>query len=146
MGYLTAKTGTIQIGAAILNIYSRSPGTLIKTAAGLDNVSGGRAIIGLGASGPQVIEGWHGLPYAKPLGRTREVIDLMRAGLRREKLESDGIITLPLSTENGAVPGLGQALKILTKPDRSSLTNDIASLGQKSGAQAPATVAGGQPH
>src|SRR3546814_1189966 len=73
MGYLAAKTETIEIGAAILNIYSRTPGTLIQTAAGLDNVSGGRAIIGLGASGPQVIEGWHGLPYAKPLGRTREV-------------------------------------------------------------------------
>ncbi|HEY9563832.1 MAG TPA: LLM class F420-dependent oxidoreductase [Nocardioides sp.] len=136
MGYLAAKTETIEIGAAILNIYSRTPGTLIQTAAGLDNVSGGRAIIGLGASGPQVIEGWHGLPYAKPLGRTREVIDLMRAGLRREKLESDGIIKLPLSKENGAVTGLGKALKILTHPERSSVPIYIAGLGQKSVEQA----------
>src|SRR5690606_353593 len=67
MGYLAAKTDTIQIGAAILNIYSRTPGALLQTAAGLDNVSGGRAIIGLGASGPQVIEGFHGVPYRKPL-------------------------------------------------------------------------------
>ncbi|MDN5895785.1 MAG: LLM class flavin-dependent oxidoreductase, partial [Nocardioides sp.] len=64
MGYLAARTETIEIGAAILNIFSRTPGTLIQTAAGLDNVSGGRAIIGLGASGPQVIEGWQGLPYS----------------------------------------------------------------------------------
>src|SRR3546814_17282049 len=129
MGYLTAKTGTIQIGAAILNIYSRSPGTLIKTAAGLDNVSGGRAIIGLGASGPQVIEGWHGLPYAKPLGRTREVIDLMRAGLRREKLESDGILKLPLPKENGAVTGLGKELNNLPPPAPSHLPHHNPRLG-----------------
>src|SRR5881397_4020618 len=71
MGYLAAKTSTIEIGAAILNVYSRTPGALLQTAAGLDNVSGGRAVLGLGASGPQVIEGFHGMPYANPLGRTR---------------------------------------------------------------------------
>ena len=68
MGYLAAVTETVEIGAAILNVYSRTPALLAQTAAGLDNVSGGRAIIGLGASGPQVIEGWHGMPYSKPLG------------------------------------------------------------------------------
>ncbi len=57
MGYLAAKTETVEIGSAILNIYSRTPGTILQTAAGLDNVSGGRAVLGLGASGPQVIEG-----------------------------------------------------------------------------------------
>src|SRR3954465_14574653 len=76
MGYLAAKTETIEIGAAILNVFSRTPGALLQTAAGLDNVRGGRAILGLGASGPQVIEGFHGLPYANPLGRTREVVEL----------------------------------------------------------------------
>ncbi|QIX25833.1 LLM class F420-dependent oxidoreductase [Nocardioides sp. JQ2195] len=136
MGYLAAKTETIEIGAAILNIYSRTPGTLIQTAAGLDNVSGGRAIIGLGASGPQVIEGWHGVPYAKPLGRTREVIDLMRAGLRREKLSADGIFHIPLDKEHGAVTGLGKSLKILTHPERDSVPIYIAGLGQKSVTQA----------
>src|SRR6476660_2154743 len=90
MGYLAAKTETVEIGAAILNVYSRTPGALAQTAAGLDNVSGGRAILGLGASGPQVIEGWHGLPYDKPLGRTREAIEIIRAALRREKLEYAG--------------------------------------------------------
>ena len=86
MGYLAAKTETIEIGAASSTSTPARPSALLQTAAGLDNVSGGRAIIGLGASGPQVIEGFHGLPYDKPLGRTREVIDLIRRGLRRETL------------------------------------------------------------
>ena len=68
MGYLAAKTETVEIGSAILNIYSRTPSAILQTAAGLDNVSQGRAILGLGASGPQVIEGFHGVPYDKPLG------------------------------------------------------------------------------
>src|SRR5262245_50931332 len=110
MGYLAAKTDTVEIGAAILNVYSRTPGLLAQTAAGLDNVSGGRAIIGLGASGPQVIEGFHGVPYAAPLGRTREVVDIIRRGMRREPLSSDGIFKLPLTKENGAVTGLGKPL------------------------------------
>ena len=96
MGYLAAKTETVEIGPAILNIYSRTPGALLQTAAGLDNVSGGRAVIGLGASGPQVIEGFHGVPYDKPLGRTREIVDIIRRGLRRETLTNDGIYKLPL--------------------------------------------------
>ena len=91
MGYLAAKTEKVEIGSAILNVYSRTPGALAQTAAGLDNVSGGRAILGLGASGPQVIEGWHGMPYEKPLGRTREVVDIVRRALKRERLTNDGI-------------------------------------------------------
>ena len=81
MGYLAARTETVEIGSAILNIFSRTPGALLQTAAGLDNVSGGRALLGLGASGPQVIEGFHGVPYAKPLARTAEIVDLVRRGL-----------------------------------------------------------------
>jgi F420-dependent oxidoreductase-like protein len=130
MGYLAAKTETIEIGAAILNVYSRTPGALAQTAAGLDNVSGGRAILGLGASGPQVIEGWHGLPYTKPLTRTQEVIDVVRMALRRERLEYDGkTVTLPLPADQGI--GLGKPLKMLTKPERSSVPVYVAALGQK---------------
>jgi F420-dependent oxidoreductase-like protein len=136
MGYLAAKTETIEIGSAILNIYSRTPGALLQTAAGLDNVSGGRAILGLGASGPQVIEGFHGVPYSKPLGRTAEVIDIVRRGLKREPLTNDGIIKLPLTKEDGAVTGLGKALKILTHPDRDTIPIYIAGLGPKSVEQA----------
>src|SRR3954451_23486623 len=97
MGYLAARTERLQIGAGILNVFSRTPGAILQTAAGLDNVSAGRAVLGLGASGPQVIEGFHGLPYDKPLARTREVIRLVRSGLRREPLETRGVFDLPVS-------------------------------------------------
>ncbi|QWF21225.1 LLM class F420-dependent oxidoreductase [Nocardioides sp. LMS-CY] len=128
MGYLAAKTETIEIGAGILNVFSRTPGALLQTAAGLDNVSGGRAVIGLGASGPQVIEGFHGLPYDRPLGRTREVISIIRRGLRRETLVHDGrIVTLPLPADQGL--GLGKPLKLLTRPERSAVPIWVAALG-----------------
>ena len=131
MGYLAAKTETIEIGSAILNVYSRTPALLAQTAAGLDNVSGGRAILGLGASGPQVVEGWHGMPYSKPLGRTREAIEIIRAAMRREKLEFEGkSFTLPLPADEGT--GLGKPLKMLTHPERDSVPIYIAALGQKS--------------
>ena len=130
MGYLAAKTETLEIGSAILNIYSRTPSAILQTAAGLDNVSGGRAILGLGASGPQVIEGFHGVAYDKPLTRTREIVDLVRRGLRRETLTHEGSFTLPLPEGQGT--GLGKPLKLLTKPERSSIPIYIAALGKKS--------------
>jgi F420-dependent oxidoreductase-like protein len=130
MGYLAAKTERVEIGSAILNIYSRTPSALLQTAAGLDNVSNGRAIIGLGASGPQVIEGFHGVPYDKPLGRTKEIIELIRSGLRRETLVHEGIFTLPLPEGQGT--GLGKPLKLLTRPERPSIPLYIAALGPKS--------------
>ena len=140
MGYLAAKTETITIGSAILNIYSRTPALLAQTAAGLDYVSDGRAILGIGASGPQVIEGWHGVPYSKPLGRTREIVDIVRRALRREVLTNDGIVQLPLPEEQGT--GLGKPLKMLTHPVRDSIPIYMASLGQKS-VQATAEIADG---
>ena len=131
MGYLAARTSTIEIGAAILNVFSRTPALLAQTAAGLDNVSGGRAILGLGASGPQVIEGWHGMPYSKPLTRTKEAIEVIRAALRREVVEYHGrTIELPLPPEDGT--GLGKPLKMLTRPERDSIPIYIAALGEKS--------------
>jgi F420-dependent oxidoreductase-like protein len=130
MGYLAAKTETVEIGSAILNIYSRTPGALAQTTAGLDNVSNGRAILGLGASGPQVIEGWHGMPYDKPLTRTREVVDIVRAALRRERLQYQGkVFTLPLPPDQGL--GLGKPLKMLTKPERPAVPIYVAALGEK---------------
>jgi F420-dependent oxidoreductase-like protein len=140
MGYLAARTETITIGSAILNIYSRTPALLAQTAAGLDYVSDGRALLGIGASGPQVIEGWHGVPYSRPLGRTREIVDIVRRALRREVLTNDGIIELPLPEEKGT--GLGKPLKMLTHPVRDSVPIYIASLGQKS-VQATAEIADG---
>jgi F420-dependent oxidoreductase-like protein len=146
MGYLAAVTETVEIGSAILNIYSRTPGAILQTAAGLDNVSGGRAILGLGASGPQVIEGFHGVPYSKPLGRTAEVIDIVRRGLKREPLTADGTFHLPLDKEHGAVTGLGKALKLLTRPERDTIPIYIAALGPKSVEQAAEIADGWIPH
>ncbi|MFD4502888.1 LLM class F420-dependent oxidoreductase [Streptomyces sp. NPDC058457] len=123
MGYLAARTERMKIGSAILNVYSRTPALIAQTAAGLDAVSGGRAIIGLGASGPQVIEGWHGKAYDKPLGRTRETIELTRRILRREVIDHHGITDMPRPG------GLGKPLKILTKPVRPAVPLYVASLG-----------------
>ena len=146
MGYLAAKTETVEIGSAILNIYSRTPGALLQTAAGLDNVTAGRALLGLGASGPQVIEGFHGVPYAKPLARTKEVIDIIRSGMRREPLTADGIFQLPLDKEHGAVTGLGKPLKLLTRPERDSIPIYVAALGPKNVEQAAEIADGWLPH
>jgi F420-dependent oxidoreductase-like protein len=140
MGYLAAKTDRLEIGAGILNVYSRTPGALLQTAAGLDNVSGGRAVIGLGASGPQVVEGFHGVPYDKPLGRTREVIEIIRMGLRRESLVHDGIFTLPLPADQGL--GLGKPLKLLNRPERPVVPIWVAALGDRN-VQMTAEVADG---
>ena len=130
MGYLAAKTETVEIGAGILNVFSRTPGALLQTAAGLDNVSGGRAVFGLGASGPQVIEGFHGLAYDKPLTRTREVIEVLRMGLRREPLDFQGkTVQLPLPEGQGL--GLGKPLKLLNKPERADVPIWVAALGDK---------------
>ena len=130
MGYLAAKTERIEIGSAIMNIYSRTPTALGQTAAGLDNVSEGRTILGLGASGPQVIEGWHGVPYDKPTARMREVVDIVRRVLRREVVQNDGVIKLPLPQGQGT--GLGKPLKLLNHPERSIVPIYIAALGRKS--------------
>ncbi|MGH3370953.1 MAG: LLM class F420-dependent oxidoreductase, partial [Nocardioidaceae bacterium] len=130
MGYLAARTERVEIAAGILNVYSRTPGALAQTAAGLDNVSGGRAVLGLGASGPQVIEGWHGLPYDKPLTRTREVVEIVRAALRRETISHQGkVFTLPLPADQGL--GLGKPLKLLNRPERPSVPIYVAALGEK---------------
>jgi F420-dependent oxidoreductase-like protein len=129
MGYLAAKTSRLHIGSAILPIYSRTPALLAQTAAGLDSVSGGRAILGLGASGPQVIEGWHGTEYDRPLGRTKEIIKICRQAWRREPLVNDGIYQLPLPADRGT--GLGKPLKMLTHPVRDQIPIYVAALGDK---------------
>ncbi|WP_426511035.1 LLM class F420-dependent oxidoreductase [Dactylosporangium sp. McL0621] len=129
MGDLAAKTSRLEIGSAILPVYSRTPALLAQTAAGLDAMSGGRAILGLGASGPQVVEGWHGIAYDRPLGRTREVIEVCRRVWRRETLVHDGIYRLPLPPGEGT--GLGKPLKLLNRPVRDRVPIYVASLGDK---------------
>jgi F420-dependent oxidoreductase-like protein len=130
MGYLAAKTETVQIASGILPIYTRTPTLTAMTAAGIDALSEGRFVLGLGASGPQVIEGFHGVKYDRPLGRTREIIDVCRQVWRREKVEHQGTsYTIPLPPEQGT--GLGKPLKLINQPVRSSIPIYVASLGPK---------------
>jgi len=129
LGYLAAVTQRVQIGSAILPIYSRTPTLMAMTAAGIDFVSDGRFILGLGASGPQVIEGFHGVPYDRPLARTREIVEICRKTWRREVLTNEGIYPLPLPPELGT--GLGKALKLINHPVRPQIPIYIASLGDR---------------
>ncbi|HWD95523.1 MAG TPA: LLM class F420-dependent oxidoreductase [Acidimicrobiales bacterium] len=131
MGYLAARTRSVEIGAAILPIFTRTPSLIAMTAAGLDTLSDGRFHLGLGASGPQVIEGFHGVAYTNPLGRTREIIDICREIWRREApLEHHGKnYQMPLPAGEGT--GLGKPLKLITRPLRSDIPVWIASLGEK---------------
>ena len=131
MGYLAALTDRVEIGSAILPIYSRTPALIAMTAAGIDALSDGRFHLGLGASGPQVIEGFHGVPYRDPVGRTREVIEICRAAWRRDAplVHQGRNFTLPLAPDQGT--GLGKPLKLLTHPVRSQIPVWVASLGEK---------------
>lgn len=130
LGYLAAKTDTMELGSGIFNIYGRTPTTIAMTAAGLDAVSSGRFILGIGASGPQVIEGFHGVKYDKPLGRQREIMDICRQMWRRERVIHDGPnYTLPLPEDQGT--GLGKPLKLINHPVREDIPIYLASLGPK---------------
>jgi F420-dependent oxidoreductase-like protein len=131
MGYLAALTDRVEIGAAILPIYTRTPTLIAMTSAGLDALSDGRFSLGLGASGPQVIEGFHGVPYTNPLGRTREIVEICRDVWKREAplVHQGKNFTLPLPVEQGT--GLGKPLKIIAHPLRSEIPIWIASLGEK---------------
>jgi len=131
MGYLAAQTQRVIIASGILPIYSRTPSLLAMTAAGVDYLSDGRAMLGLGASGPQVIEGFHGVPYIAPVARTREVIEICRQVWRREKVQHMGEhYQIPLPQNRGT--GLGKPLKLINHPVRSDIPIAIASLGPAS--------------
>jgi F420-dependent oxidoreductase-like protein len=128
LGFIAAKTESLEIASAILQIYSRTPALLAMTAAGLDFVSSGRFTLGIGASGPQVVEGFHGVPYDAPLGRTREVIEICRKVWRREVLQHDGkYYTVPLPADQGT--GLGKPLKLINHPVRDRIPISVAALG-----------------
>ncbi|MGA1074605.1 MAG: LLM class F420-dependent oxidoreductase [Ilumatobacteraceae bacterium] len=127
MGFLAAKTSTIQIGSGILNVYSRTATCIAQTAAGLDYVSDGRFVLGLGASGPQVVEGFHGVPYDKPMARIRDYIEVCRMTWRRERVVHDGsAVKIPLPDGEGT--GLGKPLKLINHPVRADIPIYWASL------------------
>ena len=130
LGYLAAKTNTIELASGVVPIYIRTPSLLAMTAAGLDFVSNGRFRLGIGTSGPQVIEGFHGVPFDAPLGRTREVVEICRMVWRRERLHYDGKhYQIPLPPDRGT--GLGKPLALINHPVRERIPITIASLGPK---------------
>ena len=127
MGYLAAITDRVQIGSGIVNVFSRTATLLGMTAAGIDFVSDGRCILGLGASGPQVVEGFHGVPYEKPLMRIKETIEVVRRVVRREVIDFHGqTIDIPLPEGEGT--GLGKPLKLINRPVRDAIPIWWASL------------------
>jgi F420-dependent oxidoreductase-like protein len=128
VGYLAAKTNRVEIGTGIVNVYSRTAALMAMTAAGCDYVSNGRFILGLGASGPQVIEGFHGMKYEKPMVRIKEYIEACRMIWKREeKFEYHGqTVDVPLPAGEGS--GLGKPLKIINHPVRSDIPIWWASL------------------
>jgi F420-dependent oxidoreductase-like protein len=144
MGYLAARTERVEIGSGILPLYSRTPTLTAMTAAGLDALSGGRAILGLGASGPQVIEGFHGVPYDKPVARTREIIEICRQVWRREKIQHEGIYSIPLPEGQGT--GLGKPLKLINHPRRADIPIWVAALGDKNLEMTAELATGWLPH
>ncbi|CAG7085893.1 LLM class F420-dependent oxidoreductase [Mycobacterium avium subsp. paratuberculosis] len=130
LGYLAASTQRVELASGILQLYTRTPTLTAMTAAGLDYVSDGRFTLGLGASGPQVIEGFHGVPYDAPIGRTREVIEICRQVWRREPVQHRGKhYTIPLPADRGT--GLGKPLKLINSPVRERIPILVAALGPK---------------
>ena len=130
LGYLAAKTSTIELGSGVVPIYTRTPTLLAMTAAGLDYVSDGRFRLGIGTSGPQVMEGFHGVPFDAPLGRTREVVQICRQVWRRERVSHQGKnYQIPLPPGRGT--GLGKPLKLINQTVRERIPINIAALGPK---------------
>ena len=130
LGYLAARTTTVELASGVLPIYIRTPSLLAMTAAGLDFVSGGRFNLGIGTSGPQVIEGFHGVEFDAPLGRTREIVEICRQVWRRERVQHAGKhYQVPLPADRGT--GLGKALQLINHPVRERIPISIAALGPK---------------
>jgi F420-dependent oxidoreductase-like protein len=127
VGFMAAKTERIEIGTGIVNVYSRTAALMAMTAAGCDYVSNGRFILGLGASGPQVVEGFHGVPYEKPMVRIKEYIEACRMIWKREPFIYDGqTVKAPLPPDQGS--GLAKPLKLINHPVRSDIPIWWASL------------------
>src|SRR6059036_2448402 len=131
LAWLGAQTTTLKVGSAIMQIPGRTPANAAMTAATLDLLSGGRFLLGLGTSGPQVVEGWHGQPWGKPLAKTREYVEIVRTVLRRETLEHRGTqYEIPYAGEGAT--GLGKPLKLMLRPLRAEIPIYLASIAPRS--------------
>src|SRR5690349_9025333 len=144
LGYLAARTSRMQLASGVMQLYTRTPTLTAMTAAGLDYVSGGRFSLGLGASGPQVIEGFHGVAYDAPLARTREIVDICRMVWRREPVVYQGKhYQIPLPPERGT--GLGKPLKLINHPVRARIPVILAAIGPRNVALAAEIAEAWQP-
>ncbi|WP_205699638.1 LLM class F420-dependent oxidoreductase [Conexibacter sp. SYSU D00693] len=131
LAWLAAQTSTIRLGSAIFQMPGRTPAMTAMTVATLDGLSGGRMQLGLGSSGPQVAEGWHGQPFGRQLQRTREYVEVVRRALRRERVELDGeVLRLPLPD------GPGKPLKLTIAPVQDPLPIMLAAVGPRNTALA----------
>jgi F420-dependent oxidoreductase-like protein len=130
LGWLAAQTERIKLGSAIMQIPGRTPANTAMTAATLDLLSGGRFLLGLGTSGPQVVEGWHGQPWGKPLGKTREYVEIVRAALRRDVVAHEGE-HYRIPWDGQGATGLGKPLKLMLRPLRAEIPIYLAALGPK---------------
>jgi F420-dependent oxidoreductase-like protein len=130
LSWLAAETTTLKVGSAIMQIPGRSPANTAMTAMTLDLMSGGRFLLGLGTSGPQVVEGWHGQAWGKPLAKTREYVEIVRTILRREVLEHHGEhYDVPYGGDGAS--GLGKPLKLMARPLRPDIPIYLAAIGPK---------------
>ena len=129
--WIAARTNRIRVGSAILQMHARTPAMTAMTAVTLDELSGGRMLLGLGVSGPQVVEGWHGVPYGKPLQLTREYVDVVRRILRREEpLEHHGE-QLSIPYRGPGATGLGKPLKLIGHPRNPDMPVYLAAIGPR---------------
>ena len=141
LGYIAAKTERVELMTGIIPLYSRSPALIAQTAATLDALSGGRFILGLGTSGPQVIEGWHGVPFEKPMARTRDTIEICRKVWSGDKLTHDGK-SYKLPFEGGT--GLGKPIKFMNRPPANDIRIGIASIGPRTSSSRPRSPTSGR--
>src|SRR6476469_5990487 len=130
LSWIAAQTSRIKVGSAIMQIPGRSPANTAMTAATLDLMSGGRFLLGLGTSGPQVVEGWHGDAWGKPLGKTREYVEIVRAALRRDVVEHDGE-HYQIPYHGPGASGLGKPLKLMLRPLSADIPIYIAAIAPK---------------
>jgi F420-dependent oxidoreductase-like protein len=130
LAWLGARTTHLKLGTGIMQIPARTPAMAAMTAATLDLMSGGRVLLGLGTSGPQVVEGWHGQSFGKPLGRTREYVEIVRAAIRRELVEHKGA-HYEVPYRGADATGLGKPLKLMLRPVRDEIPIYLAAIGPR---------------
>lgn len=144
LGYLAARTERLEITSGVLQIFSRTPTLTAMTVAGLDFVSDGRFTLGIGASGPAVVEGFHGLRYEAPVGRTREIVEICRTVWQRDRVDYAGRhYRIPLPAGEGT--GLGKPLKLIDHPVRRRIPVSIAAIGPRNVSLAAEIAEGWEP-